>query len=370
MNPPPKPPWPGSEEPRTVFRPAPGADGPDPLAARTRIELPRQPPSPDRPAWMVEVLSQPRQTPAPDPVPPPKRGRWLAAALLGGAAAAVGAGLAYFRSDRPEAPPPPQAAVAPSPEPSVEVDPVVTAQQALAAGLQAVPCAWLDVASLQPGAGGVALAVRGVAGNPGDAQQEINRLLASRGVQAQTIDFEAVAPIKASECGPIDAFAAIRAPQPPRLTVAQRKFEMRILPADVDDAGTLSAPAIVEFDLKGLTGDATLLGLDDTGAMAQVIPGRDEARALSQEGDAQFKELSPDRYRFQLETSHQGWSGLVLLTGSGPFPPALLAGGAGTHDRTWQARFLDQARRQGWKAEMVWYKTVDDVPDATPSPGP
>ncbi|MET0180632.1 MAG: hypothetical protein ABW194_09165 [Novosphingobium sp.] len=360
-----------------MFRPAlpPGQEPALPSdPGQTRIHLALTPPPPcDRPAWMDEVLAQSGEGVEAPPAPPARRGgaRWRAAALVGGVALALGAGLWYFAgADEPAPPPPAPAAPPTATPPAAAIDPVAIASQALAGGLGAVPCAWLDVAALQPAAGGVSLALRGVAGNPGDAQQEINRLLAARGIRAQSIDFEDVAPIKASECAPIDAFAQIRSPQSPRLTVPQRQFEMRILPDDAEDAGTLSAPAIVAFDFAGLAADATLLGLDDTGAMTQIVSSRDEARAISEEGGAQFRELSPDRYRFELETSHPGWSGLVLLTGRGPFPRTLLAGGAGTHDRAWQARFVDQARRQGWQAEMVWYKTVDDVPDAAPSPGP
>ncbi len=57
---------------------------------------------------------------------------------------------------------------------------------------------------------------------------------------------------------------------------------------------------------------------------------------------------------------HQGWSGMLLLTGKGPFDPALVAAPAAKRGADWSDRFRKAAAAGGWKAEMVWYRTVDE----------
>jgi len=58
-----------------------------------------------------------------------------------------------------------------------------------------------------------------------------------------------------------------------------------------------------------------------------------------------------------------GWSGILMLSGKGPFDPALLNAPAGSRGPDWPAKFLKLAQERGWTSEMVWYRTVDEVPN-------
>ena len=62
----------------------------------------------------------------------------------------------------------------------------------------------------------------------------------------------------------------------------------------------------------------------------------------------------------RVTTDHKGWSGILLLKGKGPFDPTLLEKGPGEVSPSWVNRFLSTAKTQGWKSEMVWYRTADD----------
>ena len=48
-----------------------------------------------------------------------------------------------------------------------------------------------------------------------------------------------------------------------------------------------------------------------------------------------------------------------MISGRGPFDPALLAPDIGARGPEWRDRFLAAAGRGGWTAEMVWYESVN-----------
>ena len=60
-------------------------------------------------------------------------------------------------------------------------------------------------------------------------------------------------------------------------------------------------------------------------------------------------------YRLQADYAKPGWSSLILLTGQGPFPRALLTQPAGPRSAAWSSQFAAAARAGGWRAEMAWY---------------
>ncbi|WP_298289338.1 protein kinase [Novosphingobium sp.] len=277
--------------------------------------------------------------------------------LIGaGVAAAVVllGGLGYvFSSGGDEA-----AEVAPAGAPKAPVagdDPLKTAQAALDAGLTSVGCSWLDVSDLQVQGSDVALAVRGVAGRPVDAQNEIGKLLSARGLRAASIDFSEVSQISPNDCGPIEAFRQIRGKGASHLSVPQVKWELAKRPAGEPDAGQLGAPVVINFDLNGVGGDIGLVGIEENGTM-EFVEGADRAY-LAQD------EVGPQRYRLKLSTTHTGWSGVFLLWGNGPFEPALFDGTTASRGGDWAQRFLAEAKAKGWQSDMVWYKTVNEQPD-------
>jgi serine/threonine-protein kinase len=238
-------------------------------------------------------------------------------------------------------------------------DPAATARQAIAAGLPSVPCTWLDLIDAQANGTSVTLSFRGVAGKPAEAQGQIGKLLTAKGLQAGSIDFSDVSPINPGDCGPLEAFRQIRAPAASKLSVAQRQFEMVKLGTEFGpDAGKIAAPAVIQVNTNADTKDLSLVGMDDSGSMTKLIGARTELSPANG-----IEQPQPGVYRFQLNTDHKGWSGILLLSGQGPFDDALLNGTTASRGADWANRFLTQARQKGWQAEMVWYRTVDAAPN-------
>ena len=60
-----------------------------------------------------------------------------------------------------------------------------------------------------------------------------------------------------------------------------------------------------------------------------------------------------------MDLNHQGWSGLVLITGKGPFPQEVVSPDLGDRNMAWRERIATIANQQGWKADMLWFKVED-----------
>ncbi len=271
-----------------------------------------------------------------------------------GALALLGAAGWYFGSsgNRPsEVPKKVVTVVAPAP-PS---DPVEATRTALNAGLPSLGCTWLDVSQIAPADKGVTIELSGVAGKPADAQAQISQLLMGKGVTVAAIDFKNVSPIEATECQPLDALRQIRDVDGGRISVPQREFEMSKLQSGAQ-AGSVGAKAVINFNLTDPTTEVALFGIEPSGKITQITKEKSELVGGSED-------LGNGQYRLTIEVSHVGWSGLLLLSGNKPFHGELLAGPAGSHGGDWSQRFLDGAKASGWKAEMVWFKTVDDQPN-------
>ena len=294
------------------------------------------------------------------PEPPPavvaKAARSRTPLLLGGAAVGVLAiGLAVFAllpKSRPAAPPAATAAVGPtataSGAPKAEL-----ARRSVESALPYLGCTWLDLESVTEGAGGLAMKLAGVAGSPAGAEAAVSKAAAGSGAPVANVDLEAVAPVESPVCPALDAFRLIRAQTSDtgrRLATAQPVY--RIMS---QSTGKMAARAVITMDIGSPTVDFALFGLEPTGKIDAIIPDRATAQKLV--GSA-LESLGPDRYRLPLDTDHQGWSGLLLLTGKGPFDPALIAAAPAARGASWPERFKAAADAGGWKAEMVWYKTT------------
>ena len=221
--------------------------------------------------------------------------------------------------------------------------------------LPSVGCTWLDVAQVSATDKGVMVELRGVAGKPADAQGQIAQLLAAQNVNLSAIDFKDVSPIEASECQPLDALRQIRDVSGGRISVPQREFEMAKLTSG-EYAGTVGAKAVVNFNFTDPNAEVALFGLEPSGKISQLTSKKSELVGGSED-------LGNNQYRLTIDVNHAGWSGLLLLSGKGPFVGNLLDGPAGSHGGDWSKRFLDVAKQRGWKSEMVWFKTVDAQPN-------
>ncbi len=135
--------------------------------------------------------------------------------------------------------------------------------------------------------------------------------------------------------------------------------------ADGPYRGGAAANALVDLNVDP-DSNFTLLGIEPSGQISTIL----ESRAAFQQTLAQSQGGRPisdeggGRYRVHIDLDHRGWSGLLLITGRGPFAPALVAPAIGARGPDWQQRFLAAAAANGWHSEMVWFESVNREPDA------
>ncbi len=288
----------------------------------------------------------------------------FAAAGIAVALLALAAGI-YFASgdERPSpvaeaVPARPEAAALP-PDPPVE-----RARRAIDSALPSIDCTWLDVTELVESGGGVGVRLAGVADSPGRAQGAVSRALARRGISAKDINFEDVATIPGDACIALDAFRAIRKPNADGLAVKQRKWEL-----ERQESGRSEAEVLVDVNLGPSGQGFALFGAQETGAI-EIVTGLDGAPVASRARMEAFiagyqpppTKLGDNRYRIPLYIDHKGWSGLLVLTGSEPFDVGLITTSPARLDQAWKQRFAVAAARGNWKSEMVWFRTVDEIP--------
>jgi hypothetical protein len=307
------------------------------------------------------------------PSAPGKRGPPLGL-LLGGAAALVLvlAGGLFLLSRQGPAPSPAPASsaaattapVAGAPQaqaPAAAAAPAEKAQAAIVAALPNIACSWLDLLSVTDGAGGLSVKLAGVAGQPGEAQASVTRAGAVAGAPMADINLDEVAPVDPPVCPSLDAVRPIRDPAGGRLTTSQRRFEMVR-----QGNGKFAGRAVINLSPGDPSTDFALIGIEPTGKMQMVIESRAQfeaaRQAAAQTADPNISDLGGGAYRLQIDTDLAGWSGLLLITGRGPFNPQLLAGPPGSRGPMWADTFRTLAEKRGWKADMVWYKVVDDQP--------
>ena len=317
---------------------------------------------------MLDLAAIPHEGPGSSPAigAAPKRGLLIAAASGGLLLLAL---VAWFVL-RPGAPAPvgPSATVA---APETAVDPLAKARSVVDATLPSVNCTWLQILDIGKEESGPQVRLAGVAGNPSAAQSEIARALANAGVAGASLDFQDVAPINQSGCSALNAYRQVRVPDGHRLTSPQRKYEMRPQPADESEsgyAGQNAANVVLRFDIGDPAKDFALFGLEPSGIVQYEFSGpgdgvfdRAAVTGLAKASPQVLREMGGDRYQMQIAVNHAGWSGVLLITGAGPFDRALIAPPLGGRGPDWLEKFSTVAAEKGWQTDMVWFKTVDDV---------
>jgi len=239
--------------------------------------------------------------------------------------------------------------------------PVDRARETINATLPSVSCTWLNIVRVDAPGGKITIALTGVAGNPSAAQNEVSRALQAQKITDATINFDEVSPITQSGCAALDAFRQIRTADSKRLGVPQRNFEMRMQPPTAAYPNQQAANAVVTVNVGDPGTDFALVGMEPSGLITDVLPDRQTLAAAVKAGTGQVTDLGGDRYRLALDLDHLGWSGLLLLTGKGPFPRELVAPQLGARGPDWTNKFVTAAAAQGWQADMVWFKSVDEV---------
>jgi serine/threonine-protein kinase len=237
--------------------------------------------------------------------------------------------------------------------------PVEVARATLNSTLPQVTCTWLDLGDIQAGPP-VAVTMRGVAGNGGAAQTELGQALSRAGLANASINFGDVAPITQAGCSALDTYRQIRNDGAPRISSSQARYEMATLQTG-QNAGQSGASVPVEIN-PGDAQDFALVGIEPTGAITMLLPNREALlNAMNQPG-SEISDKGNGRYRLNIDVTHSSWSGVMLVTGTN-FDAALLAPMVGQRGPEWQQQFLAAASNGGWRADMVWFETVNQQPD-------
>ena len=121
-----------------------------------------------------------------------------------------------------------------------------------------------------------------------------------------------------------------------------------------DYKGQQAAQPVGTINIGDPTSDVTLFGIEPSGVISPLLNSRQHLnQAVSAEA---LKKIVDDSYELKMDVNHHGWSGLVLLTGKGPFPADIVRPSLGARNSVWQERFATAASQQGWKADMLWFK--------------
>jgi serine/threonine-protein kinase len=244
------------------------------------------------------------------------------------------------------------------PPPVVTGDPVTTARGAINSVLPSVSCTWLDIGGVENVAGGLNVAMRGVAGDEGVARDQIRAALAQAGIQNPTVNFADVAQITQSGCAALDAYRQIRSPEGGHLTTPQVHYD-RVVQQDGQYAGQEAANALLDLDLSDPSRDIALLGIEPSGKITLLLQSRaqfEQVLARSVGGRPISREAN-GHFRIHLDSDHEGWSGILLISGRGPFDAPVIAPEIGARGPGWLDRFVSAASAGRWSAEMVWYDT-------------
>ena len=249
----------------------------------------------------------------------------------------------------------------PDTPPPRNLPPAELARATIASVLPQVPCTWLDVSDVREGRP-MTVAMRGVAGNGAAARRMIGGALADAGLDDVRLEFRDVAQILPAGCSALDTYNQVRNVGARRMSVTQPRYEM-VTQVQGANAGASASNAAVDLDLGDGAGDFALFGIEPSGVITPII--LDRARFV-----AAATRLGNGRYRLNIDVTHAGWSGLLLVTGIPPFAAGLIAPGTGARGPAWRRQFLNAAGTGGWRTEMAWFESVDRVRDAPADAGP
>ena len=251
----------------------------------------------------------------------------------------------------------------------IPTDPVQLARSTIDNLIPSISCSWLDVVSVGGTAKELNVVVGGVAGSPSAAQGEVVEALRNAGLPNANTDFSSIAPIEPGGCAAINAYRQFRNTEAPRLLTEHRTWHMDTKADTGDYAGQLVARPVIRFSTGDPNTDLMLIGIAPSGLIDTIIKNRASLEQGAASSLAAYRagttnetnptKIGPDRYEIKLDINHEGWSGLVLLTGKGPFSADVVTPPLGARNSAWLNRFATGATQQGWKADMLWFR-VDD----------
>jgi hypothetical protein len=224
------------------------------------------------------------------------------------------------------------------------------------AAIQTAGCAWLNLDSLDQESGAIRAGLSGAAGN---LPATVGALREAAGTPVD-FDTTAVSSVGPPACPALDAFSMFREiASAGGLSLTARQKEFRL---ENDPVFCESMRARVDMDLRlgGASNDFTLLALEPTGRMQQLIVNRGQFEAEAKARPAFATNLGNDNWRMSFcvdELSAQsGVAALVMVKGSGPLslpPDANLQSPA-----EWARQFIALGQAQRWTTQVAWYRIV------------
>lgn len=240
------------------------------------------------------------------------------------------------------------------------------ARNAVTAALPSIACSWLDLKEIKQDHGGFSARFSGVAGDTATAQALLSSAISAKGMQTTNISFEDVAPIQPSACLTLDAFRKFKSRLSGNLLTDQVKYE-KSTALDGKFSGPSVAKPQVHISADALRDDISLIGVETSGIMTELIDDKKRLKELIASHAAVGSINTDGSITLAVNQTDLGWSGLLLLQGKGPFDPALVAPLPSARGAEWRSKLDTAAMAHGWKADMVWFKIVDEVRDA-PAP--
>jgi serine/threonine-protein kinase len=337
------------------------------------------PTGPIEPPRPQTILPTPMQTTTPTPiqstsaaVASPSKGPPVAALVIGGIVvlALISSAAIYFMWPKPAVKAPTNTVIATQPATTTVQAPAaqaLSAGQAINAALPGMSCSWLDVSGAVQTGSPVKLV--GASGSPATVQDSVIAAAQGAGVTlpVTSVDLTGVAQADQGACSALDAFRSFKAAAGALTTTAATYTITR------GPDGKLTGQPSITLAPHNAAQDFALLRMDPLGRTSVIYANRAAFQAVKP-ADATITDQGGDSFSVQDDAFNtNGWTGLLLLTGTGPFDADLLTKAPPSRDVSWIDQVRQAATAGGWKASMVWYKVENDAPPivkAKPKPNP
>lgn len=220
--------------------------------------------------------------------------------------------------------------------------------------LPQISCSWLDVGALREGQR-LAASIRGAARDRRAARGQIQAELARANLVNVRVDIRHVIDISTdispTACAMLDAYRQIRNGGARPITTTQPRYTMQ-----VRNQQRMATTAVVEIDTRGVR-DFALIELDRGREARFLFSSRAEFMRNLHETGSRISDIGNGRYRLNLPIFNTGWTGVIMITGGGPFDATMLPH-IGRDVPAWRQQFLAAAAARGWHAGMVWFETA------------
>jgi hypothetical protein len=221
--------------------------------------------------------------------------------------------------------------------------------------LPQISCSWLNVGGLREGQR-LTASLRGAARDRWAARGQIQAELVGARLLNVRVDIRHVTDIgidiSPTACAMLDAYRQIRDDGARRrITTMQPRYTMQ-----VRNQQRMATTAVVEIDTRRVR-DFALIELDRGREARVLFSSRAAFMRNLHEAGSWIRDIGNGRYRLNLPIANTGWTGVIMITGHGPFDATMLPH-IGRDGAAWQQQFLAAAAARDWHAGMVWFETA------------